>query len=434
MIFPVIENIEQIRTAIRNRDEFLEIQRDDHIVFDYVIQKEDTFPKIPFYPDPYFELTEQAEQAALLRECRGIIFCKQTGKVIRRPFHKFFNLNERPECDQSILFSRSYVLRRIHDKLDGTMIAPFISNGKIRWGTMKGITNFTPIVENHILYEKIKNERLYNEFAEEYIKSGMTPIFEWCSPDNQIVVKYKQDQLSLLAVREMRNGLYRPFEFIKNSAGKYNIPFVNIGRHLHPNETDDYSINRHIDSYRSETDKEGYVLVFVPTNIKNVTNDILDETCPVLVKVKNDWYVRIHKSKERISLEKNVWNIVLNDEQDDLIAMLVEPERSALERFANDLNQKIIILANEIKQEVKSYKQKYRDDRKSFALEVVNKLNDPFRKSLLWNEWNEKDTIQSIKNLLVKNCSSKTKVEQVRHLLGGICWEDYYNLKDLDDF
>jgi RNA ligase len=74
----------------------------------------------------------------LYRECRGIIFHKETGKIISRRFHKFFNLNELDETHEDLVdVGRPHVLL---DKMDGCLVSPFVSLGKLRWGSKMGIT------------------------------------------------------------------------------------------------------------------------------------------------------------------------------------------------------------------------------------------------------------------------------------------------------
>jgi RNA ligase len=189
--FPIINDISEVRTAIKGRPEFLEIHKHDYIVFNYAVATPETFPKVEGWKN------------AILRECRGLIFNKE-GKLIRRPYHKFFNLNEREETSDDVLTyydSNWHVL----EKLDGSMIAPFYSEGKIRWGTKLGITDITYDVEKYI-----SNKPEYEKFATEVVNKNYTPIFEWCSNKNRIVVSYPEDKLILTAIRNNITGNYFP--------------------------------------------------------------------------------------------------------------------------------------------------------------------------------------------------------------------------------
>jgi len=118
--FPHITNISDVLPAIEGRDEFVVAVKEGYTVINYNVMMADTF------------------DCNIRRECRGIIFDTVTGEIIRRPFHKFFNVNEREETQDHVFdLCRSYT---ILEKLDGSMIAPFIVNGEMIWGTKMGAT------------------------------------------------------------------------------------------------------------------------------------------------------------------------------------------------------------------------------------------------------------------------------------------------------
>ena len=186
--FPVIENIEQVLPAIAEKPEFIVAEREGYKVVNYMVNKADTFP----------EVTDT--NSAILRECRGIKFYSD-GKIAARPFHKFFNINERAEVSVNNinLVDPHYLMT----KLDGSMIHPILLNGNIRWMSKMGITSVSEQVEYFV-----QNNTKYVEFAKWCLSESFTPIFEWCSTKQRIVVHYEEDQLILLAVRHMITGEY----------------------------------------------------------------------------------------------------------------------------------------------------------------------------------------------------------------------------------
>lgn len=100
MQFPVIEHIDQVREAIKDRPEFIEADRGTYTVFNYMVARTDSF------------------DCPLRRECRGLIF-DDKGRVLSRRFHKFFNLGEKEETfPQNINWNQSHVLL---EKLDGCL-------------------------------------------------------------------------------------------------------------------------------------------------------------------------------------------------------------------------------------------------------------------------------------------------------------------------
>jgi hypothetical protein len=41
-----------------------------------------------------------------------------------------------------------------------------------------------------------------------------------------------------------------------------------------------------------------------------------------MIKIKNDWYVRIHKTKDLIRTERNIADIIVNEQLDDILPLL----------------------------------------------------------------------------------------------------------------
>ena len=189
--FPIIHSVDDILPAIKNRPEFIVVDKDDYIVCNYAVSEENTF-----------KLDENDYHNGLIRrECRGIKFYPN-GEIMARPFHKFFNVNEKDETQADIIdLSRKHV---ISEKIDGSMVHPVVmKSGNIRWATKMGITDVS--MQAEVFIAEHPN---YMEFARVCISQGLTPIFEWISPDNQIVIHYNIQNLILLAVRDNITGQY----------------------------------------------------------------------------------------------------------------------------------------------------------------------------------------------------------------------------------
>lgn len=188
--FPIIRTIDDVLPHVSGRDEFVVAEREGYSVINYVVAMADTFNMTG--PDDL--------GGAIRRECRGLKFAPN-GEIAARPFFKFFNVGEREETQAHLIdMSQPHV---IMEKMDGSMIHPMVVDGYIRWMTKMGITEVAMQAEEFIA----KNVK-YKEFAAWCIKEKLTPIFEWCSPFNQIVLPYENDQLTLLAVRENVSGRF----------------------------------------------------------------------------------------------------------------------------------------------------------------------------------------------------------------------------------
>jgi len=193
--FPKIENIQQVRDAISasGLDEFIEKVDPEYHVFNYVMSSAETFPPVV------------DETTAILRECRGLTFYPD-GTLASRKFHKFFNLNEKPETTFDVIdFSRPHVILQ---KRDGSMITPFLrEDGEIEVHTKMGRTEVAIQVDSFL-----DKHPEYIEMMKWCIENNLTPIFEWCSRKNRIVIDHPIDELVLLAIRENESGEYLPYE------------------------------------------------------------------------------------------------------------------------------------------------------------------------------------------------------------------------------
>lgn len=191
--FPHITNISQVLPVIEGLPEFVVAVKDGgYTVINYNVAFDTTFPPI------------ETEADAIRRECRGMIFDTATGNILRRPLHKFWNINEREETQLAkIDFTDPHI---VLSKLDGSMISPFKVNEKVRFGTKMGITDVSLRAE-----EYIKHHPEFLLFSEWAITNGITPIFEYTAPTNRIVVNYEVPQLTLIACRYMISGEYINF-------------------------------------------------------------------------------------------------------------------------------------------------------------------------------------------------------------------------------
>ena len=163
-MFPIIEHLDQVREVISGKPEFVVAERDWGYVVNYVVQTPETF------------VHEDLIKQSILRECRGIKF-DRSGNIVSRPFHKFFNVNEREESLLSNIDQRRDV--DIMVKLDGSMVTPVKdASGKIVMMTKMGYTD----VGKQATEFALKDDRFVSLF--EYLEKRnwlVTPIFEWTS-------------------------------------------------------------------------------------------------------------------------------------------------------------------------------------------------------------------------------------------------------------
>jgi RNA ligase len=367
--FPHITNISDVLPAIEGRDEFVVAVKEGYTVINYNVMMADTF------------------DCNIRRECRGIIFDTATGDIIRRPFHKFFNVNEREETQDHVVdLSQSHA---ILEKLDGSMIAPFVVDDQLIWGTKMGATEVAEPVEDFVLL----NEN-YSQFARFIIRRGYTPIFEWCSRKQRIVLDYKEDQLILTAIRDLTTGRYMSLDLVTNTADLYFIPTV---RAFEPQS----DMKSFIEYVRLLEDREGFVVRFSDGH---------------MLKLKCDWYVQIHKAKEKILQDRNIVELILDDKLDDVKAHLPQEDRDRLTRFEAYFNlavtDVVYMLANDL-----DWIREENIDRKTFALEHAKTYRDPYIPTLIFKNFEERSVEKywtDVRDTIRKNLTKTVKYEAIR--------------------
>lgn len=383
--FPEIKNLKQVEAAIRGRTEFKIYERDDFIVVNYHVNLIDTFPPV------------KTINSAIRRELRGIKFDRKTGGIIARPYHKFFNFNERPETQESeIDWNASF---NILEKLDGSMVHPLMLQNQVVLCTKAGPTDISAQAQDYA--ENVKSD--YMGFCQYMLNIETTPLFEWCSNQNRIVIDYPEDKLILTGMRYNKNGCYLPLHIMRLSASNYDIPVVKTWEGTFD------GVNDFVDSIQGLEGEEGYVARWPFGH---------------MIKFKNIWYLQLHKTKELMTFEKDIWRLILGNKTDDAKAFLEQKDKDRLDAFTTDLLNEISNKADELKWIVIAAKDNLNESKKRFAIEIVNGRKS-IEKGPLFSIWDGKDPKETIEDLIWKNCNSGTRLEDVRPLVNDIRWNDY---------
>lgn len=357
---------------VKDNEDFV-VKKDEHIIIiDYVV---DNFKN----PMEKGISEEEHTKRVLLLNCRGITFNSNTGQCIRLPLNKFYNCNQ----TEGVML-KDIDITQPHDvlvKCDGSMVATYLHNDKVIYGSRMGATFIHEQVSKFI-----EQNKHYETFVLDMMENGFTPIFEWTSRQQRIVLDYPQDNLILLAIRNIENGWYAPYEDIKHLANKYNIPVV---EKINGKFGEEF-----LEKVKNETGVEGYVIRFN------------DQHC---VKVKSEWYCNLHKIKSVIEYERGVVGLILIDKTDDIKPFLIDTD---LERLK--------IYESAFKEEIKKYahqtlevKQKITDQnisRKDFAL-GLSKTLDHVQTSIIFHTWdiNDVDLVRKELYSLIEKKLTKEK-------------------------
>lgn len=273
-MFPEIRSIDDVLPHIEGRSEFIVAERNFGTVINYMVSMADTFDMIG--PEDL--------GGAIRRECRGIIFDAE-GRIMSRPFHKFFNVNEREETQTHVLdMTRPHV---IMEKMDGSMVRPLVIGNDVVLATKMGVTDIG-LEATKLLGDNARG------WLRGMVEEGKTPIMEYIAPTNKIVIEYCDANLVLLAVRDNITGVYELPE---------DAPFDIVPMY----GSVDGGLSEYISRAREMQGREGDIIRFADGH---------------MIKIKNDWYVRIHKTKDLIRADRNIADIIVNEQLDDVLPLL----------------------------------------------------------------------------------------------------------------
>lgn len=410
-MFPRIRTIHDVLPYIKDDPAFRVVEKPTgHTFINYNHMGLDVFPDFP--SDEAWErakndawenhcLYQDMECAQIRRECRGIAFDTTTGKIVSRPFHKFFNLGERSEVDpENLNWSARHV---IMEKLDGSMIRPLPVNGGFRWGTKMGVTDVALLAEEYV----VRHEN-YTELARACQKSGRTPIFEYTSPHNRIVVDYPGECLTLLAVRDNVLGTYFSYENLETVAAGYKVPLVRV--------YDSKDSTAYLDSVRTSTDHDEGVVVWWKD---------------AAVKVKTEEYVRLHKVKDGLSSERRVAQLILDETLDDLLALLDKEERARYEEYTTSFYNALNSMAADVKLWYALVRSKH-GTKKDFALASYAKAYERMR-PLVFALWDGRDLNEVTLRVISSAVSNETKWQEMKKTWGFDTSWDSMGVTNVDD-
>lgn len=364
--FPTITHIDQVLPHID--DTFKVVDKEGYTYINYLMMMPSVFP-------PVDDLTY--EMAAIRRECRGIAFDSDTGEIVSRPFHKFFNLGE----PASGVINDP--LKHPHDvleKLDGSMLRP-LPNG--RWGTKMGVTEVALSAETFVA-----SRPQYDRFAESMMSCGRTPIFEYVGPHNRIVLEYEED-MTLLAIRNTTTGHYLSYDDMAYAASTFGIPVVSKD-------------GRTIDEVKEDETSEGIVIRYTNGH---------------MLKVKSDWYVKVHRAKELLTSDRRFVEAILNQSLDDAIASFLPDDQKRAEEKLSKFDG-CMYTVHEYLEESWLRACEY-ETKKDFAIDTKDTFS-ALSRSYCFNRWDEKVTNaeEFLINRLKSAIGSNKKFEETMKELG----------------
>lgn len=293
------------------------------------------------------------------KEMRGLCFVfNKDGSVYNRYIllEKFFNLNQVPESMYSIV--KNYKIKFVNEKEDGS-IASFIQlpNGRVVGRSKMGFDNDQANGINKV-YKTNKDVKLFVDY---FMSINCIPIFEYVSIFNRIVLRYSNEELILLRLRDNKTGKHIDLKDHLDKLGSMKIA---------PFKDDFTDLDTLIELTGTEIDKEGYVVQAED----EFGNDFL-------FKLKTPWYMSLHGLlTDDIYKENIIIHYILDDKIDDILGQIPETEFEAHDR----INKITSIVKKAISEKVDSIEKSYQvfvdlnKNRKEYALKYRNSKNFPF--------------------------------------------------------
>jgi T4 RnlA family RNA ligase len=287
-------------------------------------------------------------------EMRGLTFVFNTDGTLYKRFlllEKFFNLNQVPESAYSIV--KNYKIKFVNNKEDGS-IASYIQlpNGKILGKSKMGFDNEQANGINRVYRTRTD----VKEFVDWCTDNNITAIFEYVSPANRIVLRYLEEDLILLRMRDNSTGKHLDIKDHLDKIGTIRIA---------PFEDDYKDLDSLIEVNATQVDKEGIIVQ---------TEDEYGKD--FFFKLKTPWYCERHGLLTNdLYREHIIVGYILDDKIDDILGQVPEDEKEAHER----INKIISIIKKAVSDKEEDIKKSYQvfldmgSDRKEYALKYYKK-------------------------------------------------------------
>jgi len=278
-------------------------------------------------------MPEIYEENPILREVRGLVFDLETGEIVQRPFHKFFNFGERlcsvSEDDVGVVV----------EKLDGSMIAATWYEDGLFINTTRSLCN--EFIDKARRFIERRGE--YEELIRDY--EGYTVLFEYLLPEHQIVIPHEKEELVLLAIRDKKTGKYISQSEVDEIAKQYGIPRPKV----------------------ECIDRIGNIVPKV--KVRENTEGVVVYTEKDLVKVKTDWYIERHKVRTKSIKKVDVVKWFFENELDDVYPLLNDEQKRYVDGVVKEIYEKLDYYMGIIESVDYSIR-----DRREFAMHVKQKV------------------------------------------------------------
>ena len=229
-------------------------------------------------------------------ECRGHTFRLNSAgdfdDIVSYPFEKFFNLNENPYTQDLDLSD----IRFIHEKRDGSLISTFMHDGKVALKSKTSLSSDQALDANKVLYA----DKKLLDIVTSFVKDSCTVNMEFTAPHNRIVLPYETSELKVLSVR--------------HHSGQY-LDYTDLYK-----DFDGYMVEDYTKKYSH--DVHGFIMD-VP-GMTGIEGFVIGLGNGQRIKIKTAEYLKLHRARDLISSDKNLFKYILTEEIDDLKALFYD--------------------------------------------------------------------------------------------------------------
>ncbi len=218
---------------------------------------------------PYKAMWDWNESELDLRS----LLCRPDGTVISAGFPKFFNYGENSQHDYQVTSALNAGRTVCLEKLDGSLIIRSVIDGVVHFRT-RGSELIASDMRDDV--KKLIGEK-YKFLLDPTLEPDVSLLMEYCAPNNQIVIKYDEAQLVLLAAVDFSGNklvVKKPPNLQMRTPKAMVLP-------SNPQEL--------IALVKQFIDGEGIVVW------AEVNNEI------ILSKFKSAWYLRLHSIRSQVT-------------------------------------------------------------------------------------------------------------------------------------
>lgn len=317
-------------------------------------------------------------------ELRGLTFVHNEDGTKSRylGLHKFFNVNQVDSTQYEKV--KDFLVSRVQDKLDGSMIRFLNLGGQLVAKTKMDFTND----QCQMAMACLKNQGL-EEFVQKTLDQGLFACFEVTSRLNQIVLAYEKTEIRLLQLRDENTGEYLDI-YEHPLVKQYNVPCTA--------REEVQALHTYMERAKTLEGVEGWVVT-----LENGQ----------MLKIKTEWYFRLHGLlSENLIRENKILEMVLNETLDDALAQIGETDPRR--KYSEDIQKAVSHYLDSKVKETIALKNQYQGSRKDFALAYKDNALFPIAVKLI-------DVADGVE-------------EKAYNLLQGMLVRKYSGLMDAKDF